>query len=177
MSKIEPSKKILYIDMDGVVADFEKSIKIHIPEWNIISNEEKGALTDEVCGSIPNFFLNLEPIEGAIETINKLSAEYDTYFLSAAMWNVPQSYTEKRLWIEKYFGETFRKRLILSHRKDLNFGHYLIDDRTSHGAGKFMGEHIHFGTEKFPDWKTIDNYLGYSFDIKLDIDNKPNFNI
>ena len=177
MSKIEPSKKILYIDMDGVVADFEKSIKMHIPEWDLISNEEKGALTDEVCASIPYFFLNLEPIEGAIDTINKLSTEYDTYFLSAAMWNVPQSYTEKRLWIEKNFGESFKKRLILTHRKDLNFGHYLIDDRTSHGAGKFMGEHIHFGTEKFPDWRAIDNYLGYSFEIKLNIDKKPNFDI
>jgi 5'(3')-deoxyribonucleotidase len=177
MSKIEPSKKILYIDMDGVVADFEKSIKIHIPEWDIISNEEKGALTDEVCGGIPNFFLNLEPIKGAIETINKLSIGYDIYFLSAAMWNVPQSYTEKRLWIEKYFGESFRKRLILTHRKDLNFGHYLIDDRTSHGAGNFMGEHIHFGTEKFPDWNTVDKYLGYDFEINMNINDKPNFNI
>jgi 5'(3')-deoxyribonucleotidase len=152
-------KKILYIDMDGVVADFEKSIKTHIPEWNLISDAEKGALTDEICGRTPNFFLNLEPIYGAIETINKLALNYDTYFLSAAMWNVPQSYTEKRLWIEKYFGDSFRKRLILTHRKDLNFGHYLIDDRTSHGAGRFNGEHIHFGSEKFPDWKAVENYL------------------
>jgi 5'(3')-deoxyribonucleotidase len=170
-------KKILYIDMDGVVANFEKAIKIEIPNWDLISDEEIAALTDEVCGSIPNFFLNLEPIAGAIETINKLAPHYETYFLSAAMWNVPQSYTEKRLWIEKYFGESFRKRLILTHRKDLNLGHYLIDDRTSHGAGKFKGEHLHFGTERFPDWQAIDKYLGYSFDINFNLNIKPNSNI
>ena len=177
MSIIEPSKKILYIDMDGVVANFAKAIKVEIPNWDLISAEEKGALTDEVCGSIPNFFLNLEPIAGAIETINKLAPHYETYFLSAAMWNVPQSYTEKRLWIEKYFGESFRKRLILTHRKDLNLGHYLIDDRTSHGAGKFKGEHLHFGTERFPDWQAIDKYLGYNLEINTNFNKTPNFKI
>ena len=27
------------------------------------------------------------------------------------------------------------------------------------GAGKFKGEHIHFATDKFPDWDTVLNYL------------------
>ena len=29
----------------------------------------------------------------------------------------------------------------------------LIDDRTANGAAQFTGEHIHFGSEKFPNWK------------------------
>jgi 5'-nucleotidase len=155
----QPPKRILYIDMDGVVANFEKAIKQSIPHWDTLSAEEKGELTDEVCGNTPNFFLNLEPIDGAIETINKLATAFDTYFLSAAMWNVPDSYTEKRLWIEKHFGNSFRKRLILTHRKDLNWGHFLIDDRTSHGAGNFRGQHIMFGSEEFPDWQSIEKLL------------------
>ena len=66
---------------------------------------------------------------------------------------------KKILWIEKYFGNSFRKKLILTHRKDLNIGDYLIDDRTSHGAGNFSGKHIHFGSEEFPDWEAVEKYL------------------
>lgn len=159
MIQKETEKKILYIDMDGVAADFEKAIKQYLPEWDSLTTEEQGNKTDEVCGNAPNFFLNLEPIEGAIDTINKLSIHFNTYFLSAAMWNVPQSYTEKRLWIEKHFGSSFRKRLILTHRKDLNKGDYLIDDRTSHGAGDFSGKHIQFRTAEFPDWDAVYKFL------------------
>ena len=158
-NKLYPEKKILYIDMDGVVANFEKAISHHYPDWNTLSEEMKASVTDPVCGNIPHFFLDLEPIDGSIESIQKLSGIYDTYFLSAAMWNVPQSYTEKRLWIEKHFGNAFRKRLILTHRKDLNMGHYLIDDRNSHGAVDFKGMHILFGSIEFPDWKTTEEFL------------------
>jgi len=49
--------------------------------------------------------------------------------------------------------------LILSHHKNLNAGNFLIDDRTKNGSGEFGGEHIHFGTDKFPDWKTVVRYL------------------
>lgn len=169
-----PELDILYIDMDGVVANFEKAIKLHVPEWDSLSEMKKGEKTDEVCGSIPGFFLNLETIEGAVESVLRLSNFYDTYFLSAPMWHVPQSYTEKRLWIEKHFGESFRKRLILTHRKDLNFGRFLIDDRTSHGAGKFVGKHIHFGSNEFPDWNSILDYL-ICFEIKFPEKPNPDF--
>ena len=48
---------------------------------------------------------------------------------------------------------------ILTHHKNLNVGDYLIDDRTKHGVPEFSGEHIHFGTEEFPDWRTVTAYL------------------
>jgi len=39
-------------------------------------------------------------------------------------------------------------------------GDYLIDDHASgRGQEDFQGELIHFGSEKFPDWKVILNYL------------------
>jgi 5'(3')-deoxyribonucleotidase len=169
-------KKILYIEMNVVVADFEKSIRLHLPEWDRMSQEEKAGQTDEVCGSIHGFFENLDPIHGAVDAVKRLSLVYETYFLSAAMWNVPQSNSEKRLWVEKHFGDGFLKHLILTHRKDLAFGHYLIDDRTSHGAGNFIGKHIQFGSEEFPDWKSIVNYL-ISFDLNIPKDWKPDFTI
>ncbi len=90
--------------------------------------EQKSEKTDEVCGNENIFFLDLDPIEGAIDAINKLSSLFDTYFLSAAMWNVPQNYTEKRLWIKKHFGNSFRNKIIMANRKDWNMGDFLIDD-------------------------------------------------
>jgi 5'-nucleotidase len=65
--------------------------------------------------------------------------------------------------VQKYLGasegDPAYKRLILTHHKNLNKGGFLIDDRTKNGADKFEGEHIHFGTEKFPDWKTVMEYI------------------
>ncbi len=102
---------------------------------------------------------NLFPLEGAIEAVNQLFPLYDLYFLSSPMWGVPESYIGKRIWIEKQFGVLAKKRLILSHRKDLHIGDFLVDDRTRNGAGDFKGFHIHFGTPAFPDWKTTLAFL------------------
>ena len=35
----------------------------------------------------------------------------------------------------------------------------MIDDRIANGVADFEGEHIHFGTEKFPSWKQVLDYL------------------
>jgi len=39
----------------------------------------------------------------------------------------------------------------------------LIDDREKNGADKFVGELILFGSEKFPDWKSVIEYLTINF--------------
>lgn len=51
------------------------------------------------------------------------------------------------------------KRLIITHHKDLNRGDFLVDDREKNGAGNFEGELILFGSEKFPDWDKVTEYL------------------
>ncbi len=83
--------------------------------------------------------------------------------LSTSPWHNPSAWIDKIKWIHRYFGEdknsVLYKRVILSHHKNLNQGDYLIDDRTANGADKFKGEHIHFGTEKFPDWESVLKYL------------------
>jgi 5'-nucleotidase len=112
-----------------------------------------------LCIENPDIFHNLHPIDGAIEAVDILFHKYDLLFLSTPMWALPESYTGKRIWIENHFGEKAMDRLILTKRKDLNHGHYLIDDTTRNGAGEFKGEHIHFGTEKFPNWDSILKYL------------------
>ena len=53
----------------------------------------------------------------------------------------------------------FHKRVIITHRKDLVMGDYLIDDSGNNGASEFKGEWIRFGSERFPDWNAVLEYL------------------
>ena len=144
-------KKILYVDMDNVLVDFQSGID---QLSDSVQNEFEGRL-DEV----PGIFSLMKPMTDAIEVYNELSQFFDTYILSTAPWENPSAWSDKLLWIHKYLGQSAYKRLILSHHKNLNDGHYLIDDRTKNGADQFKGKHIHFGTESFPDWISVYNYL------------------
>ena len=143
--------KILYIDMDGVIVDFIQSAK-NSPDYDKYINE---------LDKIPDIFLNAPPMKQAVSSVNKIidSSKYDVYIASTAPWGNIDSLSHKRIWIEKYFGDRLKKKLILTHRKDLLIGDYLIDDRTANGAGEFKGELIHFGSNKYPDWDTIIKYL------------------
>lgn len=159
--KVE-EKQILYVDMDGVIADFDKTVKELCPEINLADSadyEIRSKLVDEVCKKRPHLFHYLDPIEGGIESVKFLMNYYDVYFLTTPMWAIPESFAGKRIWLDTYFGENAEKRLILTHRKDLAIGHFLVDDRTRNGAGEFGGELIQFGTPRFPDWKAVTKYL------------------
>ena len=101
----------------------------------------------------------MDPLENTLEAFEKLSSKYDTYILSTAPWTNTTAWQDKIEWVQKYLGKLAYTKLILSHHKNLNAGDYLIDDRLRNGAGKFKGEHIHFATDKFPDWDTVLNYL------------------
>ncbi len=45
------------------------------------------------------------------------------------------------------------------YHKELNKGDFLIEDRDANGDANFEGEHIWFDTPKFPDWKSVIDYL------------------
>lgn len=157
-------KKILYIDLDGVCADFDAAINKLCPELETdpkyLDLDVRSAKVDELCQKYPNIFQYLEPIEGSVEGVNILFEHFEVYFLSTPMWEVLRSFMDKRFWIERIFGSKVKKRLILSHRKDLAIGDYLIDDRTKNGAGEFKGEHIHFRSDsRFMNWPSVVEYL------------------
>ena len=155
-------RKILYVDMDGVIANFHKAIEVLDPHLNIhdgANYEARSARVEELCKANCEIFHGLEPIEGSIDAVHKLMEHFDVLFLSTPMWILPESYIGKRIWLEKHFGEKAMDRLILSKRKELNHGDYLIDDTLRNGVLGFKGEHIHFGTDKFPTWESVTEYL------------------
>ena len=146
-------KPILYIDLDGVVADFELAMHTH-PLRDV-------APYDLHPDTIPGIFRDLKPIQDAISSVNKIlqSNQYEVYFLSTSPWNNPSAWTDKRLWLEDHFGEKINRRLILTHRKDLIKGDFLIDDRPNNGAKDFEGTLIQFSSELFPNWISVLDFL------------------
>ncbi|MFK8295154.1 hypothetical protein ACI760_03050 [Capnocytophaga canimorsus] len=144
-------KQILDIDMDNVLVDFESRLE-KIDEAKLKKHEN---CYDE----IPRVFALMKPMEGAVEATHQLAEKYDVYVLSTSPWLNPTAWSDKLKWIQRYFGKDpssiFYKRLILSSHKNLNMGAILIDDRLKNGTDKFQGRYIHFGTEKFPGWKSV----------------------
>ena len=143
--------KIVYVDMDSVLVNFEHGI-------NQLSDETYQEYQNDL-DEVPGFFRDLPPIDGAIQAFHQLNDHYDVYILSTAPWANPSAWIDKLLWVKKHLPEVARKRLILSHNKHLNKGHYLIDDRTANWAGDFEGEHIHFVEPPFPNWDAVLEYL------------------
>src|SRR5437867_12140512 len=137
--------------MDNVLANFSSAIS-RLQESVVL--EYKGRLDD-----VPGIFALMDPVPGAIESYKELADRFDAYVLSTSPWENPSAWSDKLEWVKKYLGSHAYKRLILTHHKNLNLGDYLIDDRTTRGADKFKGEHIHFGSEKFPDWRSVVAYL------------------
>lgn len=152
-------KPILYLDMDNVLVDFKSGL-------DKVSNDIKAQYECDDNGKphyddIPGLFGLMEPVFGAVEAVAKLQEKYDLYILSTAPWNNPSAWSDKLLWVKRYFGDVFHKRLILTHHKDLCIqpGAYLVDDRHRHGAYKFGNHWIQLGSERFPDWDSVVAFL------------------
>lgn len=151
-------RKVVFIDMDGVIVDFGHQIDI-INKDPKISKEHKSS-PDQIDG----IFRDPQPIKDSIESIIKLynSGLYDLFIATTAPWNNPSSFTDKRLWIGKYFGDLFKKKMFITNRKDMLIGDFLIDDRLANGAENFNGKLLRFGWDyekkewnEYRDWNAI----------------------
>ena len=159
-------KKRLFFDMDNVLVNFQSGLdKVDEDikaQYRAKTPEEKDRLDE-----IPGLFSLMEPMEGAVEAVHELSKVYDVFILSTAPWNNPSAWSDKVEWVKKHFDSEdkdpnknpFHKRMIISHRKDLCEGDYLIDDRGKNGTSEFKGEWIQFGSELYPDWNSVVRYL------------------
>lgn len=149
-------KRILYIDMDNTLVDFEARLEGIDP---VLRDRYRGR-EDE----LPGLFALMPPVTGAIEAFHELAALFDTYILSTAPWHNPSAWQHKVEWVHVHLGidrgTPAYKRLILSHHKNLNLGDFLVDDRpTKNGADRFGGEVIAYGSESFPDWPAVVSHL------------------
>ena len=86
-------KKIVYIDMDGVLVDFGKAIE----EWFTNHPHLKERYKDNP-DHIQGLFRIAPPMEGAIEAVKKLheSGKYELFIATSAPWGNPMSLSDKR---------------------------------------------------------------------------------
>lgn len=158
------SKEIIFIDMDGVLVDFGKAKKWFFDNYPEIK-KAYGHRPDQ----IPGIFKDPEPIEGAVESVHKLAGQdrFELFVATTSPWGNPEAAMHKRLWLETHFKDLFKKRMFITHRKDLLLGDYLIDDRIKNGAGEFRGQLLRFGWSyeeekwnEYPTWDSILERLG-----------------
>ena len=136
---MEKNKLTIFLDMDGVLANFEKAAA-QIPDVK---------RPDEVLD-----FSTFEPMPGAIDAVEKIIAMgHDVFIATTPPWNNPDAWGQKRNWIEEHLPQLKRK-MFLTHRKDLLKGDILIDDSTYRGQRDFEGEFMHFGKHGM-DWPYV----------------------
>ena len=118
----------IYIDMVGVISNFGKAAK-------------EGGFDKRPDLHVN--YRNLEVIEGAIESLAKLNADHEIFIASTPPWTRPEVWGHKREWLEEHF-PYLKRRLILTHRKDLLIGDILIDDSKFRGQPDFKGNWFWF---------------------------------
>ena len=130
-------KKTIFIDMDGVIANFAKAAKEGGWEHRPDKHVDYG---------------NLEVMPGAKDALIRLNHDFDIFIASTPPWDRPDMWSAKREWIAEHF-PYLKRKLILTHRKDLLIGDILIDDSRWRGQPDFKGAWLWFGTaQKCLDW-------------------------
>jgi 5'-nucleotidase len=177
-----PESKTVFVDMDGVLFDLEKGLEERmievdpefiVPERTHFYMEER--VTKEFHKQLahnivhgPDFFANLELIDGAQKSLDNIK-EMGFYprILSAPIdnaWCAP----EKRAALEKFFGSEVASRAILDRDKWKHDGIALIDDKPAvEGAEKARWQHIVF-TEGYNTHVDTDFRLENWHDPKLE---------
>lgn len=144
---METRNKLIYIDMDEVIADFSGSKELKIVRYN----------PPEMYS--PGFFLNLEVKPGAQRTIQQLIRDgYNVQILTQPVSMSPISYTEKAQWIMKHF-PTLGDKINMTQDKGNFMGAYLIDDNLKWkepfeaNGGKFIHFHPDLKSEQM--WHNV----------------------
>ena len=146
--------------MDGVLADFYKKYKEMIALEPSIKYPQ----------SQYDYFRNLEPIKNAVETYKWLASQemFDVSILTAPSVLNALSYTDKRIWVEKFLGMDACHKMIISGQKHKCVGDYLIDDfNIGKGQDKFTGELIHFH-QITNNWTHIKEYFKKKYILNED---------
>jgi 5'-nucleotidase len=131
---------IVLVDMDGVLCDLQTSfrnkykelygVELGVPEHFYFEKAYGDEVTPDKVDRIlreKGFFLDLEPMAGAVEAMKVLGNCTDTYICTAPQ-TTPHCMGEKIDWIGTYLGQEWIKRVICSKDKTVIMGDILIDD-------------------------------------------------
>ncbi|NXH81994.1 NT5C protein, partial [Edolisoma coerulescens] len=129
------------VDMDGVLADFEGAVlrefrarfpaepRVELAERRGFSvREQYRSLREDLAAKVasvyesPGFFLDLDPIPGALEAVQEMLHMQDTevFICTSPLRKYEHCIVEKYKWVEKHLGPEFVERIILT-RADCSF--------------------------------------------------------
>lgn len=124
----------VFIDMDGVLADFS-------------SMKKRFGMESDQFKKMAGAYLMLEPMPGALEAVKSLLEDgYDVFVATKPPTGIAQAYAEKAMWVLNYLPELSRK-IIITHDKGLlgDEGDFLVDDRPNKAnCDQFKGTFIPF---------------------------------
>ena len=116
----------IFFDMDGVLADFARGVRelAGIPWFSDLdkhTNEEDDEMWAKVR-EVDHFYLRLDPIEGALEMLGKVNAEYpgkcEILTGIPKPWRgIASSGEDKIAWMKKYFKFPIPVNIVLSEEK------------------------------------------------------------
>ncbi|MGD6964476.1 5' nucleotidase, NT5C type [Fictibacillus phosphorivorans] len=137
-------KKTIAIDMDEVIADFQKKhLSLFNQEYNetLTFEDLKGTrlwnirphLENEILAYVndPGFFKDLEVMEGSQEVIMELNNYYEIFITTAAMEH-PTSFSAKYYWLKEHFSFLSDLNFVFCGKKSIINADYLIDDNPTH---------------------------------------------
>jgi 5'-nucleotidase len=136
---------LVLVDMDGVIADFEQGfldtyMRLHPDKPYVPIGQRKSFyITDDYPAELSHlvndilhsegFFYGLNPIDGAIESLNNMAEKHDVFICSTPLLKNPTCVQEKYDWVKDYMGDDWTKKIILTSDKTIIDGDILIDDR------------------------------------------------
>jgi 5'(3')-deoxyribonucleotidase len=128
MEKAKKDKPVIYMDMDGVVADFKKGYKDAFGRSTEKDDKNDPFTVNKFCLTKPDFFRFLPVIEQGLDLVNYLKDDYKIVFLTTPMKGMESCRRDKVDWMIDNLGEydiifsDNKAEMVVSHES------ILIDD-------------------------------------------------
>ena len=131
--------KIVLVDMDNVIADFDGAVEQELgvnlkldSRTSFYMEDAYPELREAIIEiySKNSFFLNMSPILGSLEALTEMEKLGHLVFIcTSPLTRNPNCASDKLAWVMKHLGRAWVDRLIIGKDKTVIRGNILIDDR------------------------------------------------